>query len=75
MESKVFKTIRTEVKAYRIERPCEEEGCDGMIESCDGVVLLSYPAQYPHRCTKCGAVHHISGVTYPYIEHKVKELS
>ena len=67
----VFKTIRTEVKAYRIELPCEEEGCDGMIEAYAGAVLLSNPPQYPHKCTKCGKEKHVLGITYPYIEHTV----
>ena len=69
----VFKTIRTKVTAYRIELPCEKEGCDGALVSCSGMTLTSNPPQYPHRCNKCGAEKHILGITYPYIEHEVKE--
>lgn len=67
--AETLRTIRTEVKVYRIERPCEIEGCDGMVESCAGTVLMSSPPQYPHKCTKCGTEQHILGITYPYIEH------
>ena len=71
METEVLKTIRTEVKAYRIELPCEKEGCDGALVSCSGMTLTSNPPQYPHKCTKCGKEKHILGITYPYIEHEV----
>ncbi len=72
MAKEAAKTIRTEVRVYRIELPCEEKDCNGTMESCAGMVLTTYPAQYPHKCTKCGTEIHISGVKYPYIEHKVK---
>ncbi len=70
MEPEVLKLVRTEVKAIRVELPCEEDGCSGKLETCEGMVLTSYPALYPHRCTKCGVERHISGITYPYIEYK-----
>ncbi len=65
----VLRTVRTKTEAYHIELPCEESGCSGMMESCEGGVLMSNPPQYPHKCTKCGKVRYITGITYPYIEH------
>ena len=62
--AEVLKTISTRIEAYRIELPCEEEGCDGMIESCG---TLAKPPQYPHKCTKCGKERNIFGITYPYV--------
>lgn len=67
--SESLRTVRTKTEAYRVELPCEEEGCDGMIESCAGVVLMSNPPQNPHKCNKCGKERYITGVTYPYIEY------
>ena len=60
---------RTEVKTYKVELVCESCS-EGTMESCAGMVLTSLPAQYPHRCTECGTETHITGTTYPYMEHK-----
>ncbi len=60
---------RTEVKTIKVELVCEE--CNkGVMEGCAGVVLTTYPAQYPHKCTECGAEIHVTGTTYPYMEYK-----
>lgn len=36
-----------------------------------GVVLTSFPEQYPHRCSGCGRVeNHLS--RYPRVEHRTE---
>ena len=60
---------KTEVKTYKVELACENCG-EGTMESCDGAVLTSNPPQYPHACTNCDAEIHVTGTTYPYMEHK-----
>ncbi len=62
------KTIKSKMQAYRVELPCEAEGCDGMMVFTSGGVLTSFPAQYPHRCSECGRQIYVSGMTYPTIE-------
>ncbi len=66
--SDILKTIRTKTEAYRIELPCEEEDCDGMVESTGSMALTSFPEQYLHKCTKCSAGRFVSGITYPHVE-------
>ena len=66
------KECRTPVSPVWVELMCTVEGCDGKIESCAGIVLTSYPAQYPHKCSKCGKSRYISGATYPYIDYDQK---
>ncbi len=60
---------RTEVKTVKVELVCESCN-EGTMESCEGMVLQTYPAKYPHKCTKCDHTTHITGITYPYMEYK-----
>lgn len=62
--------VKTKVSAVEVSMECPE--CDGVMEITNGMVFLSNPAQYPHKCTECGYTQHYSGVQYPYIRH-VKE--
>lgn len=59
------------VTPIRVEKVCPECG-KGTMEKCGGMVLTTYPAQYPHQCTKCEHSQHYSGVQYPYIKHRDK---
>ncbi len=61
---------RYEVKAFKVELMCDNPGCGGVLESCGGMVLATYPAQYPHQCTDCGKTKHIGGKIYPYMEYE-----
>jgi hypothetical protein len=45
-----MKEIKTPVYNYVVRATCE---CGGEFEPT-GVVLRSYPPQYPHKCNKCG---------------------
>ncbi len=60
---------RTEVKTVKVELVCES--CNkGTMESCEGMVLTTYPVKYPYKCTECGVEIHVTGTTYPYMEYK-----
>ena len=37
-----------------------------------GIVLTSYPAQYPHRCPKCDYRYTTYGEAYPIMKYKPK---
>ena len=52
------------VNTYEIDYKCDVCG-EGYMRPL-GTVLLSNPAQYPHRCNKCGAEMNVRGHTYPY---------
>jgi len=39
--------------AHQLDYACDACG-QGVMKST-GVVLASYPAQYPHRCSECGS--------------------
>ena len=47
-----LKEKRTEVRTYQVRLMCEK--CDGGEMLPTGILLTSNPAQYPHRCNKCG---------------------
>ena len=42
---------KTEVKTYKIDFKCPNCS-DGYLRPT-GMVLMSYPARYPHNCTHC----------------------
>ncbi len=74
-EPNVFQEVagterRNDAIAVRVQLICDIYRCGGFMELCDGGVLTSYPAQYPHKCTKCENTRYISGKVYPYIEYK-----
>ncbi len=73
--SESLRTIRTEVKAYQIDLHCEQADCDGMMVTCEGMVYMSSPPQYPHKCTKCDTKRYITGITYPCIEQHKEVLN
>ena len=52
------------VNIYEVDFKCDVCG-KGYMRPL-GTVLPSYPAQYPHRCNKCGAEMNVIGCTYPY---------
>ncbi len=44
---------RTEVKTYQVTYTCDV--CNEGEMQPAGVTLMSNPAQYPHKCKKCGS--------------------
>jgi len=62
-----FKKI--ELKTYLVEAICPE--CGGGMKST-GVVLNTYPAQYPHKCENCEYKAN-SHFCYPLHEYDVLE--
>ena len=56
--------VKTELKAYRVDRACDIPNCDGRMMAGSGA-LLSFPPKYPHTCTKCG-VQQAFIIPYPY---------
>ena len=61
--------IEREVTSIKVSMKCPECGV-GEMEMSGGIVLTTYPAQYPHNCDNCDYSCHYSGVQYPYIKHK-----
>ena len=59
---------RSEVKTVKVELVCGS--CNEGTMERDGVVLMSNPPHYPHRCTECGAEIHVTNIIYPYMEYK-----
>lgn len=59
--------VEKQVLAIQVDRQCES--CDGIMQGCEGVVLMSCPPQYPHKCFKCGQVSHYTK-QYPYIKYE-----
>lgn len=55
---------------YRVhtnEIDCECDLCGKGWYRPTGEVYPTFPAQYPHKCTVCGAEMVVTGHTYPYI--------
>jgi hypothetical protein len=67
MEEKMIK-VRKEVKTYMVRAMCE---CGGEYEH-QGLVLTSWPAQYPHECNRCGKMETFLS-QYPKFEYKEVE--
>lgn len=64
--------IKKRVNIYKIDFRCDICGTGFYRQT--GVVNLTNPPKYPHRCTVCGAEMIVSGKTYPYmIEEEVDE--
>jgi hypothetical protein len=64
---------KTEVKAFRVERHCEDEECKGMMNrDLTQDAILSNPPKFPHICTACGAKEYYFN-EYPHIEFEDKE--
>lgn len=59
--------IKKEVKTYMISKICE---CGGTFQyEHNGVMLASYPPQYPHVCYSCGKIETFNNI-YPKIEYE-----
>lgn len=56
---------RTEVKTFEIDMLCDK--CGGKMRPT-GMMHLTNPPQFPHRCQTCDA-QWTFGVKYPYIKH------
>lgn len=62
---------RCKVQTYEIDFKCDICGIGHMRPT--GEAIATYPVQYPHKCSYCGAEMTISGHTYPYtVTKKVK---
>lgn len=57
---------KREVRTYKVELICDE--C-GVPMEFTGMMLTSYPPQYPHKCPKCGK-HETVFECYPKIEYE-----
>lgn len=57
---------RTEVKVVEIDYNCPQCTVGKMRPT--GIVLTSYPAQYPHKCNECGYNENFYK-TYPFVEY------
>ena len=54
------------MKTFLLKMICE---CGGEFRA-GNEVLMSYPPQYPHKCTKCGEERTFSGKSYPRLIHE-----
>lgn len=54
-----------EVKTIQVDYDCPK--CEVGKLRPTGQKLLSYPLQYPHKCTECDFTETFRGKTYPYI--------
>ena len=63
------------VQTYEIDYKCDV--CGKGRYRPTGIVLTSFPIQYPHRCNFCGAEMNVREHTYPYtvVEKVIKEVS
>lgn len=64
--------IKYKVQTYEIDFKCDVCG-KGWYRST-GEVYTTYPAQYPHKCTVCGAEMVVTGHTYPYVVTERAEM-
>lgn len=62
--------IEEEVKTLQVSRICPK-CCKGRMMFAGGGVLMTYPAQYPHKCDKCGHDEYYSGTMYPYTKYEL----
>ena len=62
--------VKKEVKTFEVNYKCDE--CDDGYMQFDGIVLTSYPAQYPHSCDNkdCDATKTFRGESYPKMVHE-----
>lgn len=58
--------ISNAVTITHIKLMCDVDGCTGEMLPT-GVTLMSYPPQYPHKCTVCSAIA-IIRFAFPKIE-------
>jgi len=58
--------IRKKVETEKVEMLCDE--CKEGTMNATGQTLLSYPAQYMHKCTNCGKQKSYKRI-YPRYEH------
>lgn len=65
MERPDFK--EEEVKVVIEHMYCPSCGCEMQFT---GMVLTSYPAQYPHKCPECGYTHTTTDGIYPMTKYK-----
>lgn len=59
--------MKTEVKTYKVTYTCDE--CREGEMKPTGAPLMSNPAQYPHKCKKCGSEKTFRS-KYPKIVHE-----
>jgi len=57
-----------EVKVFEIKYKCDECN-DGYLILNNDCTLLTHPAQYPHKCDKCGSTKHFT-IVYPYYKYE-----
>lgn len=60
-----MKETTIELKTYKVRATCE---CGGEFLPT-GIVLMTNPCQYPHKCNSCGKEETFL-VQYPKIEYK-----
>lgn len=65
--------VKIPLKAFRIERKCNIEGCNGELEVTgvgSSLTLAGLPTMHDHVCNVCG-VHVNLPVAYPQLVHEV----
>jgi hypothetical protein len=62
---------RVEMKVFTVKWICDECGQGEMVPT--GIELMSYPAQYPHKCNRCGHGETARGVKYPQTYYEAVE--
>lgn len=66
---------RTEVKLIQVDYRCPR--CNEGFLRHTGIVLTSYPVQYPHECNNpdCDYAETFRGISYPYNEQVMGETT
>lgn len=64
--------VKHEVKTYKVDYKCDV--CGRGWYRPTGTVYPTYPAQYIHKCSACGAEITVYGKKYPYtLTEKIEE--
>lgn len=61
------KTIRTEVKTYRVDRMCDK--CDKGLMIATGTGITRSRSSWEHKCNRCGHTEMYEDLYYPKIEY------
>ena len=57
------------LQPYEAHWMCDRDGCEGEMRDNSGIVLTSYPPQYPHHCDHCGR-YDTADSHYPCVMHE-----
>ena len=60
-----MKLVKSDIKPMMVRAMCE---CGGEFKP-NGIVLTTYPEQYPHKCDRCGKLD-VFYCEYPKVEYE-----